>query len=193
MSKDNKAIVRRIFYELWNTGNVDVVDDLMDPNCDGDFSVSPVGRFPGSAEEAFSAARSPSYCESGIAGRIEEFSESYPELAKLILKGLIIKREGNFRGIVKWRAKTFRESVPDVQCSIDELAAQDDIVWARWTLRGTFQFNSAMVPSGSVAKPVTVVGASIFLIRNGKIQDCKSQSTTTDRWFESVVGILPRP
>jgi hypothetical protein len=191
MSKENEAIVRRFFNELWNTENVDAVDDLMDIACDGDFSFSPVGRFPGSAEEAFSFAQSPSYPESRMAVRIEEFSESHPELAKVILKGLIIRREGNFRGIVKWRAKTFRDKVHDVQCTVDELITQGDMVWARWTLRGTFQLGH--VSSDAMPRSVTITGASIFLIRDGKIQDYRSQSITTDRWFESVVGLVPRP
>lgn len=192
-AQKNEAIVRRFFNELWNTGNIDAVDDLMNANCDGDFSFSRPASFPGSAEEAFSAAQSQSYRESGMAARIEEFSESHPDLAKVILKGLIIRSEGNFRGIVKWRAKKFRKSVPDVQCVIDQLAAQDDTVWVRWTLRGTFQTKSADVTSDSVTKPVTVTGASMFLIRDGKIQDYRAQSITTDRWFESMVGLVPRP
>ncbi len=193
MSKENEVIVRRFFNELWNTGNIDAVDDLMDPNCDGDFSFSPPYSFPRSADEAFSVAQSQSYRESGMAARVEEFSEAHPELARLIRKGSIIRGESDFRGILKSRAKKFRKSVPDVQCVLDELTAQDDIVWARWTLRGTFQPDRTDLANDAGPKPVTITGASIFLIRDGKIQDYRSQSTTTDRWFESVVGLVPRP
>jgi hypothetical protein len=191
MSDESKAIVQRFLNDLWNTGDVDALDNLMDPNCDGDFSFSKVSLW--SSEEAFSAVQSESYGESGIGGRIEDFSESHPELAKLILKRLIIQGQRNFREIVKSRARTFRQSVPDVQCVIEELAAKEDMVWARWTLRGTFQPNSSDLISGAVTKPLTLMGASIFLIRDGKIQDYRSQSITTDRWFESVVGLVPRP
>jgi hypothetical protein len=124
MSKKNEAIVRRFFNELWNTGNIEAVDDLMDPNCDGDFSFPKTGFFPSSAEEAFFAVQSQSYRDSGMASRIEEFSESHPELAKVILKRLLIQGQHNFREIVKSRARIFRKSVSNVQCVIEELATK---------------------------------------------------------------------
>jgi hypothetical protein len=193
MSEENKEVVRRFFHELWNTGNIDAVDELMDPGCDGDFSYSISANFPFSAEEAFNAARSPSYAESGMAARMKEFAQSHPDLAKVIRKGLILRSEGNFRGVIKSRARRFRESVPDVTCTIDEMFAQQDLVWVRWTLRGTLQCD---VPSAGIAlsgRAVTVTGASICLLQDGTIRDYRSQSTATDRWLESVLGIVPRP
>lgn len=193
MSEENKEVVRRFIHELWNTGNINAVDELMDAGCDGDFSYSISANFPFSAEEAFNAAMSPSYAESGMAARVEEFSQSHPDLAKVILKGMIIRNEGSFRGVIKSRARKFRESVPDVRCTIDEMVAQQDLVWVRWTLRGTLQIDVSGAGIALSGKPVTVTGASICLLRDGTIRDYRSQSAATDRWLESVLGIVPRP
>jgi hypothetical protein len=68
MSEENQEVVRRFFHELWNTGKIDAVEELMDAGCDGDLSYSISTGSLISAEEAFSAASSPSYNESGVAG-----------------------------------------------------------------------------------------------------------------------------
>ena len=193
MFEEYKEVVRRFFHELWNTGNIDAVDELMDAGCDGDLSYSISTGSLFSAEEAFSAASSPSYGESGMAGRMEEFSRSHPDLAKVIRKGLLLRSEGNFRGVIKSRARRFRESVPDVTCTIDEIVTQQDLVWVRWTLRGSLQSDVSSVSVALSGKPVTVTGASICLLRDGTIRDYRSQSAATDRWLESVLGIVPRP
>jgi len=193
MSEENKEVVRRFLHELWNTGNIDAIDELMDAGCDGDISYSISADFPFSAEDAFSAAQSPSYGDSGMAARMEEFSQSHPDLAKVIRKGMILRSEGNFRGVIKTRARKFRDSVPDVRCTIDEMVAQQDMVWVRWTLRGTLQSDESSVGTALAGKPVTVMGASICVLRDGTIRDHRSQSGATDRWLESVLGIVPRP
>lgn len=193
MSEENKEVVRCFLHELWNTGNIDAVDELMDAGCDGDFSYSISADFPFSAEDAFSAAQSPSYGDSGMAARMEEFFQSHPDLAKVIRKGLILRSEGNFRGVIKTRARKFRESVPDVRCTIDEMVARQDLVWVRWTLRGMLQSDVSSVGIAFSGKPVTVTGASICLLRDGTIRDYRSQSAATDRWLESVLGLVPRP
>ena len=90
MSEENKEVVRHFFNELWNAGNINAVDELMDSGCDGDLSYSISTDFPFSAEDAFSAAQSPSYRDSGMAARMEEFSQSHPNLANVIRKGLIL-------------------------------------------------------------------------------------------------------
>lgn len=107
MSEENKEVVRRFLHELWNTGKIDAIDELMDAGCDGDISYSISADFPFSAEDAFSAARSPSYGDSGMAARMEEFSQSHPDLAKVIRKGMILRSEGNFRGVKKRAQENF--------------------------------------------------------------------------------------
>jgi len=47
MSEQNKAIVRRLFEEVWNKGNLSVADELFTPNCTHhDPSTPDVGRGP---------------------------------------------------------------------------------------------------------------------------------------------------
>ncbi len=57
MSEENKAIVKRIVYEIWNAGNLDLADELIAPdyidNVSG--SGSPVG--PNGFKEAVNGVR----------------------------------------------------------------------------------------------------------------------------------------
>jgi hypothetical protein len=121
MSDENKAIVQRFFDELWNSGNPDAIDEVMDAGCDGDICYPrPGGSLP-SAEEVFPAAHSALYSDS-VLTRLEEMTKTHPELSRSIVKNLIIHHEGNFRGIVKSAAKKFRTAIPDVKCTIEEMA-----------------------------------------------------------------------
>jgi ketosteroid isomerase-like protein len=191
MSDENKAVVQHFYDALWNGGNPDAIDDLMDAKCDGEICYPrPGGSLP-SAEEAFSAANSALYADS-VLTRLGDMTKTHPELAKSIMKGLLIRHEGNFRGIIKSSAKKFRGVVPDVRCTIEEIIAQEDMVWARWTLRGTFQAHGSGAGASLDGKPVSVVGASILRLSGGKIQDYRSYAIS-DRWLESVAGIVPRP
>ena len=52
MSEENKTIVRRLFEELWNKGNLSVADELFTPNYDHhDPSTPDVGRGPESEKK----------------------------------------------------------------------------------------------------------------------------------------------
>ena len=52
MSEQNKAIVRRLFEELWNKGNLSVADQLFSPNyANHDPSTPDVGRGPESEKK----------------------------------------------------------------------------------------------------------------------------------------------
>jgi ketosteroid isomerase-like protein len=52
MSEQNKAIVRRLFEEVWNKGNLSVADDLFTPNYDHhDPSTPDFGRGPESEKK----------------------------------------------------------------------------------------------------------------------------------------------
>ena len=192
MSKENEAIVRRFFDELWNSGDSDAIDEFMDANCDGDICYPrPGGSLP-SAEQAFSAANSALYSDS-VLSRLHEMSESHPELAKSIVKNLIIRHEGSFRGIVKSGAKKFQAAIPDVKCTIEEMIAQDDLVWTRWTLLGKFQTHDSGAGGSLRGKPVTVRGVSICRLAGKKIRDYRSWAVFPDHWLQAVRGIIPRP
>ncbi len=164
MSEENQAIVRRFFDELWNSGNPDVVDDPMDVNCDGDFfhPLSPVF----SPRYAFSATWLP---RTSVTSRLEELAENHPEFAKIF-----IKQRRNFRRVIKHSAAKFRESVPDVQCTMEEMFAHGDIVWTRWTLRGTYETYNHSVGNFPKGKPISVTGVNISRIAEGKIRDYQS-------------------
>jgi predicted ester cyclase len=191
MSEENKAIVRRFLSELWHGVNPDAIDDLMDGSCDGDMRhLRPGGTLP-TAAEAFFAADSALYADS-VLKRIGEMRKTHPELAQSIVKRLLIRHEGNFRGIIKSAAKKYREAVPDALCTIEEMIAQDDMVWTRWTLQGTFYAHGSAIGVSLDGKPVTVIGVSICRIFDGKIRDYRSYAAS-DRWLESASGIVPRP
>jgi predicted ester cyclase len=120
-------------------------------------------------------------------------SENHPELAKSIVKNLIIRHEGNFRGIVKSVAKKFRAAIPDVKCTIEEMVTQDDTIWTRWTLVGTFQTHDSGAGASLRGKPVTVIGVSICRLADGKIRNYRSWAIFPDHWLQAVCGIVPRP
>jgi predicted ester cyclase len=191
MSEENKSIAQRFLHELWNSENPNAIDDLMDPNCDGDICHLRPGGAPPTAAEAFSAVNSALYADS-VLKRIGEARKTHPELAQSIVKTLLIRHEGNFRGIVKSSAKNYREAVPDVRCTIVEMIAQEDMVWARWTLRGTFNGRASAAGAFLDGKAAIATGVSIFRFFEGKIQDYRSYAMS-DRWLESVAGIIPRP
>jgi steroid delta-isomerase-like uncharacterized protein len=58
MSEQNKAVVRRLFEELWNKGNLLVADELFGPNyAHNDPSTPDFGRGPGSEKKRASLYR----------------------------------------------------------------------------------------------------------------------------------------
>jgi len=118
MSEENQAIVRCFFDELWNTVNPDAIDDLMDINCDGDFFYHLPPAF--APRYTFSTTRLPG---TSVTTRLEELAKTYPEIARRI-----IERSRNFRRVIKHSAAKFRESVPDVRCTIEEMFAEGDMV-----------------------------------------------------------------
>jgi predicted ester cyclase len=191
MSEENKAIVRRFYDALWHGGNPDTVDGLMDVKCDGDICYLRPGHSLPSADEAFSAANSALYADSVLA-RFEEMTKTHPELANSIMKRLIIRHEGNLRGIIKSSTKRYREAVPDVRCAVEEMVAQADRVWTRWRLLGTFAAHGSDSGTSLDGKSVIVTGVSICRLADGKIRDYRSYAAS-DRWLESVRCIVPRP
>ena len=191
MSEENKAIVRRFYDALWNIVNAEAVDELMDAECDGDIChLRPEGSLP-FTEEAFSAANSALYADSVLA-RFDYMTKTHPELANSIMKRLIIRHEGNLHGVIKSSAKKYKEVVPDVRCTIEEMIAQENMVWTRWTLRGRFHSHGSTPGASLDGKRVIVIGASICRLTDGKIRDYRSYALS-DRWLESVAGIIPRP
>jgi predicted ester cyclase len=192
MSEENKAIVQRFYDALWNSSNPDAINDLMDDKCDGEICYPRPGGLLPSAEEAFSAANSAIYADS-VLMRLQEMTRTHPELAKSIMKRLTIWHEGNFRGIIKSSARRYREAVPDVRCTIAEIVAQDDLIWTRWRLRGTFQARGCSAGVTLDRKSVTVIGVSICRLATGKIREYRSYAVFRDHWLESVRGVIPRP
>ena len=164
MSEENQAIVRRFFDELWNSGNPDVVDDLMDVNCDGDF-FHPLSPATG-PQYAFSNTASRG---SSVTTRLEELAKTYPEIAR----GFIEKNR-NFRRVIKLSAAKFKKSVPDARCTIEEMFAEGDMVWTRWKLRGTYETYNYSIGNYPIGKPITVTGVNISHIAEKKIKDYRS-------------------
>jgi hypothetical protein len=156
-SEENRIIVRRFYDALWNSGKPDTIDDLMDAKCDGEICYPKPGDSLPSAEEVFSAANSALYADSVLA-RLEEMTKTHPELAKSIMKHLMIWHEGNFRGIIKSSVKKYREAVPDVRCTIEDMVTQDDMVWTRWKLLGMFQAHGSDAHASLDGQSVTVAG-----------------------------------
>jgi predicted ester cyclase len=97
------------------------------------------------------------------------------------------------RGIIKSAARKYREAIPDVQCTIEEMNAQEDLIWTRWTLRGTFQAHGATSGAFLDGKPVTAIAATICRIAEGKIREYRSWIMFPDHWLDAVRGIIPRP
>ncbi len=164
MSEENQAIVRRFFDELWNTGNQDAIDELMDVNCDGDF-FHPQSPATG-PQYAFSNTASRG---SSVTTRLEELAKTYPEIARCL-----IEKIRNFRGVIKLSAAKFRESFPDARCTIEEMFAERDMVWTRWKLRGTYETYNYSFRNYQKGKPITVIGVNISHIAEGKVQDYRS-------------------
>jgi predicted ester cyclase len=191
MSQENQAVVRQFLQELWNAGNSDAVDQLMDSSCEGDFLYVRDKSLLPSAQEAFSLAKSPGYSESTVSARLEEMAQTNPELAKRIIKGMIIRQEGNFRGVIKSSAKRYRETFPDVHCTIEAMIAEEDLVWTRWTLQGTPQ--SSGPGNISATKTITVTGVSISRIIDGKIKDHRYHVAFPGLGLNWVRGLFPRP
>ena len=191
MSEENQAIIRRFFEALWNTGNSAAIDDLMDSKCDGDFFYVRDESLLPSAQRAFLAAKSPAYSESTVSARLEEMAKTNPDIAKIIMKRMIIRQEGNFRGLIKSSTKRYREAFPDVCCTIQEIIAEDDMVWARWTLEGT---HHGPGPGNTSTKQIVMItGVSISRVAGGKIQDYRYHVAFPGLGLEWVRGLFPRP
>jgi steroid delta-isomerase-like uncharacterized protein len=66
-------------------------------------------------------------------------------------------------------AEAFRAAFPDLHLELEGLVAEDDMVVARWTMKGTHKGEWAgMPPTG---KEVSFSGANFFRIGNGKIKE----------------------
>lgn len=174
MSEENQAIVRRLFDELWNTGNQDAIDELMDINCDGDFfyPLSPAL----SPRYAFTKTMGPG---TSVTARLEEMAKTHPEIARRI-----IKKNRNFRRVIKHAAANFREAVPDIRGTIEEMVSEGDVVVTRWTLRGTYETYNKCMGNYPIGESITVTGVNISQIAEGKIKDYRSYN----RFQKRVIG-----
>lgn len=165
MAENNQTVVRRFFEALWNSGNPEVVDDLMDGNCDGDFFYPPRPALVPSAHEFFKSSVTDS-----SASRHKEMAKIHPRVVELITK-----ERGNFREVIKRSVAQIREAAPDIRCTIEEMAAEKDMVWTRWSLRSSHKASSGRLAFVfSERKPVTITGVTICRLGEAKIQDYRS-------------------
>ncbi len=165
MSQENQAIVRRFFEALWNSGNPDAIDDLMDGACNADF------RYPNRLSLAPTAHEAFKSFDGGTidAGR-EDMLKIHPRIIEILLK-----ESGDFRGVIKRSALQIREVAPDIRCAIEEMVAEKNMVWTRWTLRSAQKAASGQVVFFfSRRKPVAISGVTICRIDEAKIQDYRS-------------------
>ena len=81
-----------------------------------------------------------------------------------------------------------RAAFPDWHNRIDELVTEDDKVVARITCSGTHRGNFAGVPP--TESHVSYVGAAIFRLRDGKIQEGWVVGDTQELW--RGLGVLER-
>ncbi len=64
-------------------------------------------------------------------------------------------------------ADDFRAAFPDLEYRVDMLVAENDLVVARWTMRGTNTGQWGSVPATNRA--IHVSGVNIFRLENGKV------------------------
>lgn len=64
-------------------------------------------------------------------------------------------------------ADDFRAAFPDLEYRVDMLVAENDLVVARWTMRGTNTGQWGKVPATN--RTINVSGVNIFRLENGKV------------------------
>src|SRR5262245_9766381 len=69
----------------------------------------------------------------------------------------------------KQNAASFRGGFPDFQMTIDLMAAEANLVIARWTIRGTHAGQWSRVPVPPTGKKIAFSGVNIFRLESGKI------------------------
>ena len=70
---------------------------------------------------------------------------------------------------MKMLATMYRTAFPDLQLTIDDIAAEGNKVTIRWTARGTHK--AELMGIAATGKKVSVTGISIIRIANGKIAE----------------------
>jgi steroid delta-isomerase-like uncharacterized protein len=139
-TEQNKALVRRYWGDVWNKGNLALVDELIATDFDGhplpsdpDFGRGPAGQ-----------------------------------------KQLV----GLYRG-----------AFPDMQMTIDDMAADGDRVVLRWTARGTN--TGEMMGMPATGKSATVTGIVINRLAAGKIVDSWTKCDALGMMQQ--LGVIPTP
>ena len=109
-AEENKALVRRYIDEAVNKGNLDVLDEVLDPNYVN--PTSPLGRTPGGVERY----------RQGVIGTRTAFPDIQVRFENMIAEGDLVAYQsiwtgthlGEFRGIpptgkrVEWQATCYR-------------------------------------------------------------------------------------
>jgi steroid delta-isomerase-like uncharacterized protein len=89
---------------------------------------------------------------------------------------------------VKQFARAYRATLPDLQCTVEDVVAEGDKVAARWISRGTHKGDfMGIAPTG---KQVTFRGIQEFRISNGRIEEEWAAFNTVGALQE--IGALPR-
>jgi steroid delta-isomerase-like uncharacterized protein len=130
---------------------------------------------------------------------IRRFYEELWNRGDLAVAQEIIEPEIRFRGsfgttikgrpaFVRYVEQT-RAAFPDWHNQVDELIAADEKVVARLTWTGTHQGEFLGIPP--TGRTVTYVGAAIFRVRHGKIQEGWVVGDTQELWRALGVLVLP--
>lgn len=117
-TEQNKAVIQRLFREVWTQKNGAAIDELFAPDLVAYRSGRPVMQ--------------------GAAG---------------------------LKPMVEGMTRTFG----DCHSAIDTLIAEDDLVVARWTLRGTHTGEWRGI--AATGKPITITGITIHRLAEGKIAE----------------------
>jgi predicted ester cyclase len=89
----------------------------------------------------------------------------------------------------KETARILHSAFPDMQITIDQLIAEDDVVAARFTMRGVHRGElMGMAPTG---KEVTVTGMDIIRFKDGK--GVEHWANQDDLGMMRQFGLLPAP
>ena len=89
----------------------------------------------------------------------------------------------------KRRYREFRAAFPDIEATLYEVVAQDDIVAVRYTLRGTHQAPFAGIPA--TGTQATLAGMGMFRLVDGRIVE--GWGCADFFGFLQQLGALPTP
>lgn len=102
------------------------------------------------------------FSEGNLAVADEIIAPEYRDLGPGAIPGLPPGPEGS-----KMLVMVYRNAFPDINFTVGEQIAEDDLVVTRWTASGTHKGELAGIPP--TGKSVNVVGVAVDRIKNGKL------------------------